>query len=522
MACFPCLLEDEMLRTRLTCLLLWVLAAAPATTTAAEDPDVRLTSREAVYRALQHNLNLKLERLDPALTNAAEQTAAAVFHPVLVSGIDVAGSPGSVSQQRVGLAPTSSTSVGGDVGVRKQFSIGTTVEGTLSSSALFGGGRGGLDPAYQSGVNLSVRQSLLQGISRRANESALATARLDREAAAAQLRRQAELVAADTLKAYWDLRAAVAKVAIQQVALQTTEATLHETDVLIGAGKLPASERTSAAYAVQVQRRAKVKADQELENVRDRMARLIGLIPPHSLATPKILPVSSPRRERRRWTLGELQRQALAQRGDYRALKIETQIRRIDEQAAQHRLLPKLDLVAGLQLTGLSGESDASATAAATEEYEQSYWSSFVLDRVGWSAGVTLEVPLGNAAARAKRDTAALQVKRALLVEDLAVQALSLELNVAWRAVRVAREQLRLSEEAARVAEAKLTNETARYKAGKITAHILSTVQAEAITERLTREQALADLVKAAVDMQAAAGVLLARLKIDVNGEVRR
>jgi outer membrane protein TolC len=512
-----------MPRLPLPCLLS-ALLAAPATGVAAEEPDVRLTSREAVYRALQHNLSLKLERLDPALTNAAEQTAAAVFHPVLVSGIDVAGSPGSVSQQRVGLAPTSSTSVGGDVGVRKQFSIGTTVEGNLSSSALFGGGRGGLDPAYQSGVNLAVRQSLLQGISRRANESALATARLDRKAAGAQLRRQAELVAADTLKAYWDLRAAVAKVAIQQLALKTTEATLHETDVLIGAGKLPASERASADYAVQVQRRAKVKAEQELENVRDRMARLIGLIPPGSLATPQIVPVSSPRRERHRWTLAELQRQALAQRGDYEALKIETQIRRIDEQAAQHRLLPKLDLVAGLQLTGLSGESDASAsgTAAGTEEYEQSYWSSFVLDRVGWSAGLTLEVPLGNAEARAKRDIAALQVKRALLTEEVAVQALSLELNVAWRAVQVARQQLRLSEEAARVAEAKLTNETARYKAGKITAHILSTVQAEAITERLTREQALADLVKAAVDMQAAAGVLLARLKIDVNGEVRR
>ena len=144
------------------------------------------------------------------------------------------------------------------------------------------------------------------------------------------------------------------------------------------------------------------------------------------------------------------------------------------------------------------------------------------MKRVGWSAGLSLEVPLGNAEAKAQRDIAALRARRATLNTDLAVQEISLELSLAWRAVQSAREQLRLTEEAARVAEIKLANETARYKAGKITGHILASVQADAVTERLGREQALANLVKAVVDMRAAAGVLLPNLKLDVGGEVRR
>jgi len=72
------------------------------------------------------------------------------------------------------------------------------------------------------------------------------------------------------------------------------------------------------------------------------------------------------------------------------------------------------------------------------------------------------------------------------------------------------------------MAEEKLANETERYQAGKTTAHILSTVQIEAVTERLNREQALADLVKAVVDMQAASGGLLNRLGLSAAGEAAR
>jgi outer membrane protein TolC len=470
---------------------------------------VRLTPQEAVRRALRENLSLKLDRLDPNLTDLSEQIAEAAFRPQLFGSADVAGSPSSTS----GLGVSSrTTSVGGEVGVRKTFSIGTSLEGRFSTDALFGGR--GLDPSYETKLLIQARQALLQGISRSANEASLRTARLTRESSGALLQRQAELIAATTLKAYWDLRAALARVAIEKTALQTNEQTLKETEALIGAGKLPGSEKASAAYAVQTQRRAILQAEQNLANVRDRMARIIGAVGASSLATPELYPVSVPRRTSPRWSLGDLQKHALSRRGDYRALLLATRIRRTEESAASHRLLPKLDLVAGLQLSGLSGD----AAAGTTSEYDSGYWSSYKMSRVGWSAGLSLEVPLGNLEAKARRELAGIQVRRAELTEQVAIQELSLELNLAWRSLQLARQQLRLTEEAAKVAEEKLRNETDRYKAGKITAHILSSVQIEAVTERLAREQALADLVKADVDMQAASGGLLSRLGLSAEG----
>jgi outer membrane protein TolC len=481
---------------------------------AAAEP-VRLTPQEAVRRALRENLSLRLDRLDPDLTNLSELIAAAAFRPQLFATADVAGSPGTLSSLG---EPARSTSVIGEVGVKQAFSTGTSLEGRFSTQGLWGGGRGGLDPAYETGLTLQARQALLQGVSRTANELSLRSARLTRESALALLRRKAELIALSTLKAYWDLRAAVAKLEIARTALQMTEKTLAETAALIGAGKLAPSEQASSAYTAQVQRRAVLQAEQNLDNARDKLARIIGAVAPHSLDTPELLPSSAPRRTPPQWSLPELQKQALATRGDYKSLLISIQIRRLEEGAAKHKVLPKLDVVAGLTLSGFAGDPGAGATST----YGRSYWSSYAMKRVGWSAGLSLEVPLGNLEAKARRDLASLQVRRAELSEQVALQDLSLELNLAWRAYQLARRQLGLTEEAAKLAEVKLQNETERYQAGKITAHILSTVQLETIQERLSREEALATLVKSVLDMQAASGGLLSRLGLTADGEAAK
>ncbi|MBN2359861.1 MAG: TolC family protein, partial [Deltaproteobacteria bacterium] len=393
----------------MTMLSLALVAGSPGS--AAAEPEVPLTPRQAVQLALEKNLGLQFDRLDPALTDAAERMAAAAFEPTIFSGVDLASSPAGASQQ-TGSGVDHGVNASGDLGVRKVLGIGTTLEGNVSSGGLLGSGsRGGLRPTYQSGLNLSARQPLLQGASSEANLAAITTARLERRAAEAMLRRRAELVAADTLRAYWDLRGARAKVAIQRVALQQSEKTLAETEALIAAGKLASSERASAAYGVEQQRRALLRAEQELADVRDRMARLLGLVAPQSLATPPLVPVSNPRRRPPRWTLEELQRTALAQRGDFQVLLIENELVRLQERTARHRLLPRLDLVAGVQFAGLSEQDPAGSPWSLP--FDRSYWSSWALGGTGWSAGLVFDMPLGNGEARARRDLAALQTQRA-------------------------------------------------------------------------------------------------------------
>jgi len=482
-----------------------LLAAGPAR---AGTGELRLTVEEAVKRALTHNLGLQQQKLAPALSEAAEQVARATFEPALFTEADLGRSPGQVSSQRAGLDPTSTTSVGGEVGVRKSFSTGTSVELGLSSQALLGGG--GLDPAYQSGVTLSVRQALLNGVSRSANEVAITTARLARKEAQQKLNQQAEEVLARTLEAYFDLHRALAQDAIQALAIRTSETTLKDTLTLIAAGKVAGSEEISVRYTLQTQRRAKLQTEQAVAEARDRLARLIGLVAPSSLATPTIVTVETTPSLPGAAELERLRAAALKGRGDYLAAQsaIEAQQARVN--ASKHKLLPKLDLVGSLFASGLSGTSSSDSAV------DPGYWSSYKMDRLGWSVGLVFELPLGNDRAKGELKSAELELRRARLAAEQVQQTIAEELNRAWRAVQLARDQLALTEAAEQVVQSKLRSEEERYKAGKTTAHILAAVQAEAIQERLGRAQASADLHKALVNLHATAGDLLDRLHLAV------
>lgn len=480
---------------------------------------VRLTAEQAVTRALKNNLSLEVDRLSPALSDAPEKKAASAFEPSLYMRVDASGSPGKVSTQRAGLEPTSTNSVGGSVGASKTFSTGTSIDLSLSSDALFGGG--GLDPAYQSGVALTLRQSLLRGVSRSANEAGITDARLSREAASRGLARRAEQVAMSTLESYFDLQAALHSDAVAALAVQTSEAALAETRTLIASGKLPGSEEVSARYALQVQQREKLKTEQAVGDARDQLARLIGLVKPGSLATPAIVTVNlAPTTLPGSGDLERLLATALADRGDYLAAQREIVRLRSKVSAARHQLLPSLDLVGSVYLTGLSGESASAATSGTTtpSALPSGYWSSYGMDRFGWSVGLVFEVPLGNDRAEAEAKSAELALRRAKLEADLVRQNIAQELNRAWRAAKLASDQLELTELAAEVAETKLKNQEALYRAGKSSGHDLATIRAQAVAERLARAEAAAALNKAVARLHAAAGDLLPRMKLSFKG----
>jgi outer membrane protein TolC len=476
---------------------LWTVLMILAAALPARAQEVRLSPEQAVARALRHNLDLQIDRLAPVRSEAPEEAAKAAFDPVLFGSAQGAGTPGLAEGREARV----------ETGVRKTFSTGTSVEARLGTSAVFGG-RAGMDPFFQSGVTVNVRQPLLRGSSAEANEVLITTARLLRQAGQEELERRAETIAAETMRSYWDLHAALASAEVQRVALATAEKTLEETRVLVRSGKLAAAEEAAASYQVQAQRRGLVQAEQAVGNARDHLARLIGFVDPRSLATPALVTVAAPGLTPR-GGIAQLQEAALARRGDYRAARTQVEARRAELGAARHQLLPSLDLVAGASLLGLSGEGST--------RYDASYWASYGMKNFGWSVGVLLEIPLGNRAAEAKRDIAGLELRRAELSVERAAQVISEELNVAWRGVQSAKAALQATEAAAALADTKAQNELERYRAGRSTGQLLTLAQAEAVKERLAKEQAQADLQKAFVGLSAAAGSLIEQLGVKAS-----
>jgi outer membrane protein len=491
----------------------WALALT-VSALPARGEQIRLTAQDAVALALRNNLSLQQEKLSSILSQGPEEVAQASFEPALFAELSGTSSPGQVSFQRAGLSPNSSASLSGQLGVRKVFSTGTSGELGLSSTGMTGGGT--IDPAYQSAVTLSISQSLLRGLRRTANEIQITTARHSRDEARQTLRQQAEQIAASTLETYFNLQAALAQDAIQALAIRTTETTLRDTQILIAGGRLAASEEISVRYALQTQQRTKLETTQAVEQARDQLARLIGLVRPSSLDTPALVTVETLPALPDNEELTRLQAMALQRRGDYLATISQVAAQQEKVRALQHFLLPKLDLIGSAFLTGLSGEASSGTLPTSVKE---GYWASYRLNQLGWSVGLSLEVPLGNHKAKAELKNAELELRRAQTAAEVVQQNISEELNRAWRAVRLARDQLELSKTAVQVVQTKLQNEEALYKKGKTTAHLLAAVQAEVAKELLAGTQASTSLHQAIVRLHATAGNLLARLRLEFQTE---
>ncbi len=467
-------------------------------------PSLSLSPTDAVRGALRKNLGLKYERLAPELSEANERAAGAFTDAVIFGEIGVSGAGDRLAAPKLRIPTLLDVSANGSVGIKKTLVSGTALEARLDGSVVWDSDGSTSETEILGSATLSVRHPLLLGSDRVVNRAGITRARLSRTAAELRLRRKAELVAADTLKAYWDLHAALANGRVQRVALAQAEKNLAQTRQLIAAGKLAASEEVMANHLVQTQRRAVLLARQAVSNGQDDLARRIGLVTSRSLATPAITTVATPTLSAPTASLAKLQKLALERRGDYQALKTDSGLRRVEVRVARHKLLPRLDLVGTVSVNGKRGRLSGPDLAADLDPTSTG--------RVSWAVGVVFELPLGNREARANRDLADLKAHRAEVAIDQRSQAISLELKVAWRAVQAARDLVKLSHEALGVAELKLANEQQRYQNGRTTAQLLVLVHSEVVRERLAQHQAQATLHKGLVDVWTATGSLLQRL----------
>ena len=80
-----------------------------------------------------------------------------------------------------------------------------------------------------------------------------------------------------------------------------------------------------------------------------------------------------------------------------------------------------------------------------------------------------------------------------------------------------AREQLEVTRSAVKLAEKKAQDELEKFRAGKSTGQLLTLVQTELVKERLTQEQAVADLNKSLVGLRAASGTLVDPMNLIAN-----
>ncbi len=423
----------------------------PATTTAAGGHVVYMSLEQAIEDALAHSLAIKVQAYNPAITQAQVVRAQAVFDPLFFgqSQFQKLNSPQPYPPTLGGppslIGVNNEALFNNELGVRKLLSTGGTVEfngadnyqDIHSSTSL----PPDINSAHTAIFGLKLSQPLLRGFGADVNRADIYIAQRNQSIALAQFRGKVIAHVAAVEQTYLQLVQAHSDVRIQRRLLTATRRTLRRLEernkmdvnaVQIDQARVVIAR---AAYdlftARQRQRDTSAALEAQLNDPAVSLRHAVRIIPTDH---PSAVPIA--------FDLGHDISLALRQRAIIRKDRLEMEKAGIRLNVARNKLLPKLNLIASTDTTGLA--DNGSLPGAFNRSMSDPHF--------GYAAGLTLEVPIGNRLARARLRERELQRRQLLTQMLLDAQQVILQVETSLRDLQVAYQQIRMARRQRRAA----------------------------------------------------------------------
>jgi outer membrane protein TolC len=213
-------------------------ATAPATapfvispaTGPAEIPE-SLSVQDAILAGLEHNVNLRVQRLNVPISRTREEGALSAFDPTVNFSLQ-----GGRTQSGRGNVD----SISGSATVTEFLPTGTSIQAGITTSNTFYS-----ESALTQGGNITVTQALLRGAGLDVNLATLRKAEISTRISQYTLRGNSENLVSSIENAYWDLANTELQVGIVQDSLNLAQKRYDDTAARIDIGKLSPSELAS-------------------------------------------------------------------------------------------------------------------------------------------------------------------------------------------------------------------------------------------------------------------------------------
>jgi len=480
-----------------------------------DTPDiVAISLEEAALTAVRNNLDARLARFEPAVSEQELIIAEAAFDFVFFAEarwIDEE-SPAQVPSFGGAEANISDTVIA-DLGLRKLLRTGGTVELSTQYRYVDDASEGFSlepDPAHFAAVTARLEQPLLRGFG---SDATLAEVRLNlnaREDAVELLRQNLLDVLLTAERAYWQLYAARERLMIQQRLLERGVAVKDILQRRLEAEfDVRPAEFSDAVARVEQRRGDIISAQNQLRQASDQL-KLVMNSPEYPITGETLLVASDAVTDVPiTYSLFDAIASAVELRPIVRRSALAVDARRITLDVAEDGLLPDLNLTLQAELEGL----DTSADGA----YEEVFGGDFVSTVVG----LAFQRALGNRAEEAEFTRARLLVASALTSYQQAVRRVIDDVKSSLRDVDTAYrliEQSRASRLAA--AENLRTLLVEKELTRALTADFLDlefTRQEALARAELAEVQALIDYAIAIAELDASTGTALRRRGVTVT-----
>jgi outer membrane protein len=482
-------------------------ATGPAAAKLAQPPEVFLTLADVRRLALQNNLDLKVELLNPTISLQGLTEAEAAYEAVFTAGLDYAKTDSATASQ---LSSSQSEVWQATAGLAIPLRTG----GSISLAAPFARGESDnaftfLNPAYTAGPAATLSLPLLRGFGVDYNAQRIRVAFYAYQSAQVQTKLQVIRVLTDVERVYWRLYAAR-----EEMKLRRRE---HELAVsqLERARRQLAQQMVVEVDVLRAESGVADKFDLIIDaerNHRDRQREFKRVLNAPGLdlgGDEVVVPADRPAAVAYDLDAAKLVRAALASRMEL----LEEELRIAEETAnarvARNELLPLVSLEYTYGVNGLGASFDDALTQVRQANFQDH------------RAGLRLEVPIGNEAARSRLRAAlyrrvqrlATREQRELQVrQEVYGAADTLEAN--WQKILSARKRVLL---AARVVE----GEQRQYDLGRRTSTEVLDAQTRLADAKQSEIAAVAEYQIAQVDLAFATGMVLGQSRVAWQPTVR-
>ena len=200
----------------------------------------RLTLDEAVSRALENNLDIAVQRLNPQIADLDIASAQAAFLPTFDSTVGSSSRTQPSTTQLDGGQRVVVDTTTYNTGLTQALKWGgATVDASWSNSrnettSIFSS----FNPSYRSNLDLVYTQPLLRGFKIDPIRQRLQVTRLTRELSDIDLRRMITNTDAAVRSAYWDLVIASETIAVQQQFVELAEDLIADNQARVELGTL--------------------------------------------------------------------------------------------------------------------------------------------------------------------------------------------------------------------------------------------------------------------------------------------
>jgi len=244
---------------------------------------------------------------------------------------------------------------------------------------------------------------------------------------------------------------------------------------------------------------------------------LISRDPGDVLWESAVIPSDTPTPPRTVPTLAETIALATVRRPELEQLRLQTAQNAIDRTFYRREQWPTVNLTAGATSAGRAGTVFVKTDSGRVTDvgnptlggFRGSWGQVFGFNFMGWSAGVTVQVPIGNRSARSQYEQVSLVGQRLDLQRIKTLQSVMVDVRFAVQIIATQRKSLEAASLTTQLFTEQLDGQTARYAAGFSNDFELRRYQRDLVDAQVKELRALVDLQLADIALKRATDTLL-------------